>query len=76
MVVSLNKVDYGKFVNVSQSLLNVCNLDGKKEPLFADSNKDEFWQYDNFGLRLAQLRFYPIPTPSGIGTGCTFTQVS
>jgi hypothetical protein len=76
MVVSLNKIDYGKFVNVSQSLLNVCNLAGKKEPLFADSNKDEFWEYDNSGLRLAQLRFYPIATPSGIGSGCTFTQVS
>ena len=75
MVIGLNKLDYGKFVNVSQSLLNVCNLDSKKEPLFADDNKDYFWQYDNNGLRLAQLRFYQTPTPSGIGTGCTFEQV-
>src|SRR5262245_24304419 len=76
MVISLDKINYGKFVNVSQSLLNVCSLQGKKEALFADSNKDYFWQYDNTGLRLAQLRFYQIPTPSGIGSGCTFTPVA
>jgi len=75
MVLNLNKVQYGKFVNVSQELLNVCNLSNQKEALFADSNKDYFWQYDNTGLRLAQLRFYPISTPSGIGSGCTFTSV-
>lgn len=74
MVISLNKLDYGKFVNVSQQLLNVCNLNSQKEALFADSNKDYFWQYDNDGLRLAQLRFYQVSTPSGIGSGCTFVE--
>jgi hypothetical protein len=75
MVISLNKVAYGKFTNVSQALLNVCNTGGQKEALFADNNKDYFWQYDNQGLRLAQLRFYQMPTPSGIGGSCTFQQV-
>ena len=28
--------------------------------LFDDDFVDFFWQYDNFGLRLAQLRFYPV----------------
>jgi hypothetical protein len=76
MVISLNKVDYGKFTNVSQALLNVCDTSGHKSPLFSDSNRDEFWQYDNQGLRLAQLRFYEMSTPSGKGDPCTFTQVS
>ena len=32
-----------------------------REHIFADENKDYLWKYDNNGLRLAQLRFYPIP---------------
>ena len=28
--------------------------------LFDDDFIDFFWQYDNFGLKLAQLRFYPV----------------
>ena len=28
--------------------------------LFDDALQDYFWQYDNRGLRLLQLRFYPI----------------
>jgi hypothetical protein len=31
-----------------------------REPIFSDANKDYLWKYDNSGLRLAQLRFYPI----------------
>ena len=31
-------------------------------PLFDDRLLDYFWQYDNTGLRLAQLRFYEVPT--------------
>jgi len=74
MVINFDKVSPSKFTNVSTALLNVCDLTGHKQPLFADSNKDYFWQYDNQGLRLAQLRFYPIPTPSDIGGICTFQQ--
>ena len=31
-------------------------------PLFSDGALDYYWQYDNQGLRIAQLRFYEIPT--------------
>lgn len=38
--------------------------DGKvdKVPLFDDRLQDFYWQYDNNGLRLAQMRFYQIAT--------------
>jgi hypothetical protein len=29
--------------------------------IFDASLEDYFWDYDNDGLRLAQIRFYPIP---------------
>lgn len=31
-------------------------------PLFSDKLEDYLWQYDNNGVRIAQLRFYEIPT--------------
>jgi hypothetical protein len=31
-------------------------------PIFANPLDTYFWQYDNQGLRLAQLRFYQVPT--------------
>jgi len=30
--------------------------------LFSDTLDSYFWDYDNTGLKLAQLRFYPIST--------------
>ncbi len=56
-----------RFTNVSRELLYVvADVDGdgvtEKVPLFGDDLQDYFWQYDNNGLRLAQLRFYPIAT--------------
>jgi hypothetical protein len=30
--------------------------------LFNDALQNEFWQVDNRGLRLLQLRFYEVPT--------------
>ena len=68
LVVSLNKVTPPKFVNVSKELLQVC-VDGKLQPLFSDANFKYSWEYDNQGLRLAQLRFYPIET-TAIGGAC------
>ena len=61
------------FVNVSKDLLyvDVClavDLAGncistEVQPLFSDANDDYFWQYDNEGLKHAQLRFYEgVPT--------------
>lgn len=56
-----------KFTNVSKALLYVlADIDGDgdvdKVLLFDDRLQDYFWQYDNNGLRLAQLRFYELPT--------------
>jgi hypothetical protein len=56
-----------KFTNVSRELLYIyVDLDGdgtvERYPLFDDALQDYFWDYDNRGLKLAQLRFYEIPT--------------
>ncbi len=53
----------GKFTNVTANLLYLynVNIDGviyKRIPLFSDALQDYFWQYDNYGLKLLQLRFY------------------
>jgi hypothetical protein len=55
------------FDNVSQELLYVyADIDGDGDidrvPLFDDALQDYFWGYDNRGLRIAQLRFYEVPT--------------
>ena len=55
------------FDNVSKQLLYVyadINADGTAErmSLFDDRLVDYYWQYDNQGLKLVQLRFYEIPT--------------
>jgi hypothetical protein len=75
-----------KFTNVSKYLLYVyadIDADGQVDrvPLFGDGLQDFFWQYDNHGLRLAQLRFYPcsstVPSatdPNGVTTdNCNYT---
>jgi hypothetical protein len=61
-----------KFTNVTSQLTvlhNVCFLDPdvsttvltcEDVSLFADGLTDFVWQYDNNGLRLAQVRFYPV----------------
>jgi hypothetical protein len=61
--------DKGKswFDNVSKELLYIyadLNGDGTVEryPLFDPALQDYFWNYDNNGLKIAQLRFYEIPT--------------
>jgi hypothetical protein len=52
------------FENVSRELLYVyLDTDGdgdadSRQALFADPLADYYWQYDNAGLHLAQLRFY------------------
>ncbi len=61
------------FRNVSKELLSLC-LDTDDPPdgicdvrefLFDRDLADYYWQYDNNGLKLAQLRFYEIPTNVG-----------
>jgi hypothetical protein len=54
------------FTNVSKDLLSISvDLDGdgvvETYSLFDETLTDYFWQNDNTGLRLAQLRFYPLP---------------
>lgn len=54
-----------QFVNVSRDLLYIyvdLNGDGTPERynLFSDSLRDYFWNYDNNGMKLVQLRFYQI----------------
>ena len=61
LVVSLSKVMPPKFVDVSKQLLQTC-VGGSLEPIFRNSFFQYFWYYQNTGLRLAQLRFYPIST--------------
>jgi hypothetical protein len=53
---------------VRKDLLPV-SVNGALQPLFANANFSYFWSYDNPGLRLAQLRFYPIAT-TAIGGTC------
>ena len=60
-----------KFVNVSKDLLFVdfCTewdltgcLNVEQIPLFGNQAISYYWTYDNEGLKLAQLRFYEVPT--------------
>ena len=55
------------FQNVSRELLYVyADVDGdgtaERYNLFNDALQDFYWQYDNNGLKLLQLRFYEVPT--------------
>jgi len=46
-----------KWINATKELLTLC-VDGKRVELFDESLEGYFWEYDNNGLKLAQLRFY------------------
>ena len=55
------------FDNVSRELLYIYeDVDGDDDlelvPLFDDRLEGYFWDYDNTGLKVLQLRFYPIST--------------
>ena len=56
-----------RFRNVTKELTTLCldtNADltcDTRVPIFGDDLQSFFWDYDNNGLRLTQLRFYPIP---------------
>lgn len=43
---------------------DVCT-DVDQIPLFSNDALSYFWDYDNQGLKLAQLRFYEVPTDTG-----------
>ena len=66
-LVSVRSSGKQSFSNVSQQLLYVyvdVDADGDidRVPLFDDRMKDYFWSYDNAGLKILQLRFYPTST--------------
>jgi hypothetical protein len=63
----------GKFNDVSEELLFVyvdLDFDGLPEPhpLFDPALMDYLWKHDNKGLKLAQLRLYPIPSEANLPT--------
>jgi len=70
-VVLVRSTGKSTFRNVSKELLSLClDTDGDlvcdtREFLFDRDLADYYWSYDNNGLKLAQLRFYEIPTNVG-----------
>lgn len=63
------------FDNVSKDLLflTTCNTTTGKTtstPLFSQNYENYFWQYDNQGLRLLQLRFYQVSSPVPTSVSC------
>lgn len=65
----VRKAGRSTFTNVTNELLTIVigvDTDGDGDidetirlPLFDDDLEGEFWEYDNRGLRVAQIRFYP-----------------
>ena len=39
-------------------------------PIFSQNYQGYFWQYDNQGLKLEQLRFYQVPSPVPTSVSC------
>jgi hypothetical protein len=63
------------FANVTSDLLflTTCNtLTGKttSTPIFSQNFQNFTWSYDNTGLRLAQLRFYQVPSDVPTSINC------
>lgn len=66
-LVSVREKGKSTFTDVSRELLYIyadINLDGTLERynLFNSALENYFWAYDNNGLKLLQLRFYPVPS--------------
>ena len=76
ITIQRTKGGVAKFVNVSKDLLfvdfctqwdvtgTIC-LNVDQIPLFSNKDLSYYWSYDNEGLKVAQLRFYEIPTVTG-----------
>jgi len=76
-LVSTRTTSKSSFTNVSQDLLYVYYCDtttGKivRDSLFDNTLYNYYWNYQNNGLRLAQLRFYPgqQTTVAAAGSSC------
>jgi hypothetical protein len=76
VLVETRKNGQSVFTNATADLLfvSVCDTTtGKliRTPLFDQSLQNYYWQYDNTGLKLLQLRFYQLPTTvAATGTSC------
>jgi hypothetical protein len=73
--VSMQARSSGKssFSNVSSDLLFLTTcVNGKSvsTPIFSQNYQNYYWQYDNLGLRLLQLRFYQVPSNTPTSIGC------
>src|SRR6516225_6019006 len=67
------KASAGDFTDVTQALLFYCSASSSKlQPIFSPSNYTYFWDYDNSGLKHAQLRFYQT-SETVTYTSCNFT---
>jgi len=61
------------FSNVSDQLLFLTTcVNGRSvsTPIFSQNFQNYFWQYDNTGLRLLQLRFYQVPSNTPTSISC------
>lgn len=63
------KTGQSKFTNVTKELLYIYvditdddTYNPQRYPIFDDRLQDYYWQFDNNGLKVLQLRFYPIST--------------
>lgn len=71
--VTMREKGGSKFQNVSDELLSIYaditddGIDNPvRYPLFDDALQGYYWDYDNSGLKLLQLRFYEVPTQYGM----------
>lgn len=75
VAVVTRKTGKSSFDNVTSDLLflTTCNTTTGKTtstPIFSQNFQDYFWSYDNTGLRLAQLRFYQVPSDVPTSLSC------
>lgn len=71
--VQTRKSGKSSFSDVSGDLLFLTTcVNGKtvSTPLFSQNYANYFWQYDNEGLRLLQLRFYQVPSNVPTSINC------
>lgn len=57
-------VDYCTAWDITDPSNPVCT-NVEQIPLFGEEAAEYFWDYDNYGLKVAQLRFYEVPTVTG-----------
>ena len=57
ITVSRTRGSKPQFQDVSRYLLTIV-VDGKRYGIFDDEFENYFWEYDNNGLKILQMRFY------------------